>query len=281
MSSMFASVYGIPNAFRPRWFSTGLASLIPNNNPYLYDVGPLRETLNEFVDFSLLKKSDRPQLIVTCTDIQKGIPITFDSKRMSMDANSILASAGFPFYGIEWTEKDGRFLWDGCLLSNTPLREVINTSPKNDKIVYIVNLFPREHHELPNNMWEAWHRARDIMHTEKTEHNVRMSKVITRYLGLLKQMHDIIDSADLDEQSRSRFEKLDSEYHKLAEERGAIIQKIVRIERTEESHYLLEDADFSVSTIKNLIKQGEMDAEKILAGNAKNRIKEKTIQGGG
>ncbi|MFZ0511407.1 MAG: hypothetical protein WAM14_07370 [Candidatus Nitrosopolaris sp.] len=38
---------------------------------------------------------------------------------------------------------------------------------------------------------------------------------------------------------------------------GMIIKKITRIERTEDVYFLFEDADFSISTIKKLIKQRE------------------------
>jgi len=46
---------------------------------------------------------------------------------------------------------------------------------------------------------------------------------------------------------------------------GAIIKDIVRIERPEKTHFLFEDADFSVATIKKLIGQGEEDTDKALA----------------
>ncbi len=47
---------------------------------------------------------------------------------------------------------------------------------------------------------------------------------------------------------------------------GAIISDIMRIERTEDVHFLFDDADFSISTIKHLIKEGENDAENVLTG---------------
>lgn len=196
--------------------------------------------------------------------MQKSESVTFDSKFTSIDADHIIACAGFPFYGIAWTEKDGKYLWDGSLQSNTPLREVIDASPKHDKNVYIVNLFPRIQREIPKNMLDSWHRARDIMHTDKTEQNIRMSKVISRYLTLLRQMHDIISNVQLDEKMKESFREIEKEYHKLADERGAIIKNITRIERTEDEPFLFEDADFSISTIKKLIKQGENDAENAL-----------------
>lgn len=265
LSSMYAAMWGNPNAFAPKWFTPTPDYFFPYMWPYLYDITPLKNTLNKYVDFTKLKNSDRPRLIVTSTDVQKSEPITFDSKYMDIDADHVLASAGYPFYGIAWTQKDGRYLWDGSLLSNTPLREVIDASPKCDKKVYIINLFPRKHEELPRNMSEAWHRARDIMHTDKTEHNVRMSRIITRYLELLKEMHEILSTAKLDEKMKARLEEIEPEYHKLACERGAVIEEIVRIERREESHFLFEDADFSIATIKQLIRQGEEDAETVLA----------------
>lgn len=264
ISSMHGAMYGNPNVFTPKWMIASLDYFFPYTWSYVYDLTPLKKTLNEYVDFKKLKNSDRPRLIVTSTDIQKSEPVTFDSKHMNIDADHILASAAYPFYGIAWMHKDGKYLWDGSLLSNTPLREVINASPQCDKRVYIVNLFPRVHEGLPRNMSEVWHRARDIMHTDKTEHNVRMSKVITRYLALLKEMHDIIINSNLDEKMAKRFEKIEPEYRKLASERGAIIDEIIRIERKEESHFLFEDADFSVATIKKLIKEGEEDAKNIL-----------------
>jgi len=265
-SSMFVGMWGNPSAFKPisGFLNPPYFSYL---FPYLHDFTPLKKTLNKYVDFKKLKNHDRPRLIVTSVDIQKSKSVTFDSKYVNIDADHILASAAFPFYGISWIEKDGRYLWDGSLLSNTPLREVIKASPKNNKKVYMVNLFPRIQNELPKNMFESFHRARDIMGTDKAEHNVRMSKFVSRHLALLKEMHDIIDKSNLDEKLKKRYEKIESEYHKLACERGAIIEDIVCIERNEESHFLFEDADFSLVTIKQLIRQGEEDAERVLNGN--------------
>jgi NTE family protein len=270
ISSTNAVMWGNPHAFRPLWF-------IPNwflpsfNQPFMYDISPLGKTLKNYVDFDRLGSPGAPRLIVTSTDIQQGKPAIFDSKYDKIHETHILASAGYPFYGISWTKINGRYLWDGTLLSNTPLREVINASPKSDKKVYIVNLFPKKHEDLPKNMSESWHRARDLMHVDKTDHNIMMSRVISRYLRVMREMHDIINHTNLDEKMKERLKKLEPEFHKLACDRGAIIEDIIRIERSEESHFIFEDADFSSLTIKKLIKQGEEDAERVLL--EKNDIK--------
>jgi NTE family protein len=103
------------------------------------------------------------------------------------------------------------------------------------------------------------------MHTDKTDNSVRTSKLISEHLLLLREMHDIISNAQLDDELHKRFTKLEPEYHRIADARGAIIDDITRIERSEDVHFLFEDADFSLTTIKKLIKQGEDDAEKALA----------------
>ncbi len=39
---------------------------------------------------------------------------------------------------------------------------------------------------------------------------------------------------------------------------------MIRIQRQEKVHYLFEDADFSLDMIKQLIREGEQDTDKIL-----------------
>ena len=279
-STLFAATWGNPKAFIPKWLKPESFTYPAFGIPYpLFDITPLKETLSKYVDFTKLRKREdfsnsiTPRLIVTSTDIKRSEAVIFDSNLIDIDVDHVIACIGFPFYGIGWIQKDGRYLWDGSLLSNTPLVEVINSSPVLDKKVYIVNLFPRYQEEIPNDMLEAWHRARDIMLTDRTDSNVRTSMIVSRYLSLLKDMHEFVTRRDnnsdvnSDNKLKEKFAKIEQEYDRLAHQRGAIIHDIIRIERTEESRYLFEDADFSVESIKKLIMQGERDAEKALVKN--------------
>lgn len=259
-SAMYSTVFGNPNAFFPKWFLPSADYFFPFLWPYLYDKTPLKNTLIKYVDFKKLKEPNSPRLIVTSTDIENARPSIFDSMYDDITADHVLASAGYPFYGISWTRINGRYLWDGTLLSNTPLREVITASPKHNKKVYLVDLFPHEQHDLPRNMIEVWHRARDITHVDKILYTLHMSKLINRQLGLIRNMYELLDKSSLDKDSKTKFSNIQKEYHEVAQERGAIIDKIVRIQRKEDSHFLFEDADFSITTIKNLMEQGERDA---------------------
>lgn len=260
-AAAFSALYGNPNMFQPLWSPlVPLASL-----PYLYDLAPLKKTLSDYVDFSRLSPGHSPRLIVTSTDIKTSESVVFDSHKGQIAADHLAACAGFPFYAIAWTKIDGRYLWDGSLMSNTPLREVIRASPRCDKRVYLVNLFPARQDSLPENLLDSLHRARDIMYTDKTHQNIRMSKTIKRHLTLLKEMHDMLSNIKLDDEMKERFMRLENEYHKVATIRGAIIDQVVKIERKEDVHFIFEDADFSTPTVKKLIRQGEGDAEKVLS----------------
>jgi NTE family protein len=263
LSSAYSSFYGNPSAFTAMWFNPWLfgASF---NRPYLYDTTPLKETLGEFVDFSKLKESGRPRLVVTSSDIKKGTRVVFDSKHHDIKVENLLASIGYPFYGIAWTKIDDRYFWDGALLNNTPLIAVMDASPKNDKMVFVTDLFPREQDDLPKNMMESWHRARDIMFADKTQWAIDVSKRTESHLDLIQKMYNILETSNLDDKNKSKLEEIKQKYQRLAFEQGAVIKQIIRIERREDVHYLFEDADFSSDTIKNLIESGEKDTEKIL-----------------
>jgi NTE family protein len=282
-SSFYSMLYGNPKAFLPRWFNPDSKDyFMPYKWTYLYDKTPLKKTLKQYIDIDKLKKIDRhrnnnnnnkdnkapSRLIITSTDIQKGEPVIFDSAYSDIDIDKIVACAGYPFYGLRWTEKDGKYLWDGSLLTNTPMLEVLRRSPQINKKFYIVDVFPRQQKELPTNMKEVWHRARDIVFMDKTDKNIEMLKVTEKYLSLIKTIYDILhdDAAKVDQTTKNKLKEIELEYHSLNQKHGASITDLVRIGRREGSlHYLFEDADFSTYRIKKLIAEGEKDVDHILA----------------
>jgi NTE family protein len=277
-ASMHSVMYGNSRAFTPRWlFLSDPDYYFPYRWIYLYDTTALKDTLNRYVDFKSLKRNDlveegSARLIITATDIQKGEPVIFDNRTGDISIDNIVACASYPFYGIRWKEDDdGRYLWDGSLLTNTPMMEVIHASPMPDKIFYIIDVFPRKQVELPCNMIEVWHRARDIIFMDKTDKNLEMLKDLERYQTLLKKMSAIINSseAQVDKQTKAKLKELEPEYYELVQRRGAAIKETIRIGRVEKLHYLLEDTDFSPYRIKKLISEGEQDAKRILKEKTK------------
>jgi NTE family protein len=162
---------------------------------------------------------------------------------------------------------DGVCAWDGGLLSNTPLREVIDASPVNDKRIGIVENYPKRVNALPKNLSEVYHRTRDIIFSDKTENNVTMSKVITRYLEYIEELYQLLDNnIDRIKVSSQQLKKIRSKYKKYKQERGAEIKDIIYITRDEPFPHMYENADFSPETIKSSIKEGEAKTNEILKG---------------
>jgi NTE family protein len=119
-------------------------------------------------------------------------PLIFDSAKQQITPKHILATTGYPTYYFQWVEVEkGVYGWDGSLLSNTPLREVIDASPVNDKRIFLVENYPKNTDKLPDNIFEVQHRARDIMFSDKTIHNIHMAKAMTYQLRFIDELYQL------------------------------------------------------------------------------------------
>jgi NTE family protein len=135
-----------------------------------------------------------------------------------------------------------------------------------------VDVFPREQKQLPVNMVEVWHRARDIIFMDKTNTNIEMLKIRERHLSFKENTrYHNADDAKMDEKSKGKFKEIESEYNELVHGYGAVIEEVTRIGRKEKMHYLFEDGGFSAYRIKKLIREGEEDAEIVLTREKRDR----------
>ena len=286
-ASANAAIFGVPKMFVPRWnwWNWDKNMLLkadaeqgkmeqqqqylfdPRSWTYLYDHSPLAKTLDKYIDYKKLNlaatQEDLPsvlRLIITAVDVMTSKPLVFDNSKMEIKSKHILASSGYPIYGFPWVEvEDSVYGWDGSLLSNTPVREVLSVSPRNDKNIFIVENYPRNIHRLPSNMAEVESRAKDIIFCDKNMDNIKMSRLITRHIQLIERLYEVfeklVDQSKLDPEE---IKMIKSEYNTLIENYGAEIKSVTRIIRSEvESPSILQNADFSPKTIKELILQGE------------------------
>ena len=185
------------------WNSSGLIKKMdkdedyfnPKNWTYIYDHSPLEKTLDKYIDYKKLnlaaKQEEKPdvlRLIITAVNVMTGKPLVFDNTQTEIKAKHILASSGYPIYGFPWVEvEENVFGWDGSLLSNTPIREVIYVSPRNDKNIFIVENYPQKIDRLPSNMGEVINRYKDILFSDKDMYNIQIIKIDnSAYTILLK-----------------------------------------------------------------------------------------------
>ncbi|HEX7208532.1 MAG TPA: patatin-like phospholipase family protein [Nitrososphaeraceae archaeon] len=279
-ASANAAIFGVPKMFVPRWQSSwnweknasllkeekGLQYFDPRSWTYIYDHSPLAKTLDKYIDYKKLNLAATQKglpsvlhLIITAVDVMTSKPLVFDNTKIEITAKHILASSGYPIYGFPWIEvEDGLYAWDGSLLSNTPVREVISVSPRNDKNIFIVENYPRKIHTLPSNMAEVESRAKDIIFCDKNMDNIKMSKLVTRHIHLIENLYEVFEKFDQSKLDPEVVKKIKTEYNTLIDNYGAEIRSVTRVIRSEiESPSVLQNADFSPKTIKELISQGE------------------------
>jgi NTE family protein len=268
-----SAIYGNEKVFIPRWrieyALTDPEYFKPSQWTYLYDHSPLVNTLEKYVDYNKLQPNGNPnaRLIITAVNVLTSEPLIFDSSKQQITSKHILATTGYPRYYFRWVEVEkGVYAWDGSLLSNTPLREIIDASPAKDKQVFLVENYPRYSDRLPDNLLEVEHRTRDIMFCDKTLHNKRLAKAITYYLEFIDELYHIIeDRFDLEnEQDKEKFEKIKAKYKKISEEHGAQVKGLYYISREEPFPDSYENADFSIDSIKASIRDGELKTKQML-----------------
>ncbi len=274
ISSFYKSaVFGNNKVFIPRWNAEYAFSdpeyFNPNKWTYLYDHSPLIKTLEKYLDFNKLQPNGNPdsRLIITAVNVLTAEPLAFDSSKQQITPKHILAATAYPNYYFQWVEvEEGMFAWDGSLLSNTPLREVIDASPSKNKRIFLVENYPKKIDNLPDNLFEVQHRTRDILFSDKTMHNIKMSKAFTVYLKLIKDLYNMLEN-NFNSQNKEdikKFERIRKRYKRISENHGAEIKETYYITREEKDSNLYENADFSVNVIKNSIKDGERRTNQVI-----------------
>jgi NTE family protein len=272
LSFYSSALYGNSMMFLPRWRPDYAIKdpkyFRPDEWTYIYDHSPLASTLEKYINYDKLRPGGNPntRLIISAVNVLTAEPMTFDSSRQQITVKHLLGTSGYPLYGFPWVEVEkGVYVWDGSLLSNTPLREVIDASPVIDKRIFIVENYPKKIERLPQNLPEVLHRARDIMFSDKTAHNIKMSKVITRHLQFIQELYKIVENnVDPCKIDRQKLDNIQRKYQNMMKEHGAEIKKIVYITREELFPYLYENTDFTPAGIKNLIMEGESKTKQAL-----------------
>jgi NTE family protein len=130
-----------------------------------YDTRPLRTTLERLVDFDRIN-SGAMRFSVGAVNVRTGNFVYFDSTTHRIRPEHVMASGALP-PGFPAIEIDGEHYWDGGLISNTPLRWVVENEPQRDTLAFQVDLWPSRG-ELPRNMAQVPTRQKEIQYSSRT-----------------------------------------------------------------------------------------------------------------
>lgn len=160
-------VAGNPSMFLPGWWKTAAHGFHGPGTLGLYDPAPLRKLIMKAVDFTALSRSPR-KLIVSAVDVTNGRLTHFDSRKTTLSIDHVMASGALP-PAFPPVLIDGRWYWDGGIVSNTPLRHIIESlRPGDPKRILLIELFPREH-RLPRNIEEVFNILKDLSYMNRVE----------------------------------------------------------------------------------------------------------------
>ena len=162
--ALWGMAFGVPGFFKPR---SPLAWL-PQPPASWYDTTPLRETLLEFVDFARL--NDGPlRFSVGAVDVESGNFTYFDNRQERITPEHVMASGALP-PGFGAVKVDGRWYWDGGLVSNTPLAHVmagVREHPEQPITIFQIDLFSARG-TLPRTLADVGEREKDIRYSSRT-----------------------------------------------------------------------------------------------------------------
>lgn len=134
-----------------------------------YDVSPLKSTLERLCDFDRINAGEM-RVTVSAVNVRSGNFERFDNSRGPwkgrLRAEHFMASGALP-PGFAAVEIDGESYWDGGLVSNTPLAEVVADTPRRDTLAFQVDLWSAVG-PLPANLYDIGERQKDIRFSSRT-----------------------------------------------------------------------------------------------------------------
>jgi NTE family protein len=170
LSALTTAATGIAGFFRPRipppwlqpWGSEAALSF--------YDTAPLRQTLEELIDFDRINAGPI-RLSVGAAQILTGNSVYFDTadRAYRIGPEHIMASAALP-PGFPPVHIDGAYYWDGGVLSNTPLDYLLDIQRDRSMLVFQVDLFSARG-AMPRNLFDVCERQKDILYSSRTRKN--------------------------------------------------------------------------------------------------------------
>jgi NTE family protein len=181
--------------------------------------------------------------------VRTGNLVYFDNTKMRLNPEHFMASGALP-PGFPAVEIDGEYYWDGGLISNTPLTEVLRDTDHKDALVFQVDLWSAGGH-APGDFLDVSERAKDIQYSSRTRAITSMQAVRQKHARLIKELLAHVPS---------NLRKTDPLF-RLAEEAahgGAInVVHLIYKNKPYEGHY--KDYEFSVDTMHEHCESGLED----------------------
>ncbi|KDB06107.1 Protein of unknown function DUF3734 [Burkholderia sp. lig30] len=219
-----------------------------------YDTSALRATLLDLCDFDRIN-SGEIRVSVGAVNVGTGNFFYFDTANMRLEPEHFMASGALP-PAFPPIEIDGEFYWDGGVVSNTPLMEVLGARPRRDTLAFQVDLWSARG-PLPRTLADVTERTKDVQFSSRTRFVTDTLQREQRYRNLLREVLDQVPEAQRKSDPRciqAEAMSCDKRYN---------IQHLIYQQKAYEHHY--KDYQFGQSTMHDHWAAGLDDIRKTLA----------------
>ncbi len=134
---------GLPAELSPaRMIGNAWRGLVSPYQSNPLDINPLRDMLEEEIDFRAIAAHPTLKVFVCATHVTSGKAVVFTGRQL--DARAVLASACLPML-FQAVEIDGQPYWDGGYSANPALSPLIRGCRTTDLLLVQINPLTREH----------------------------------------------------------------------------------------------------------------------------------------
>ncbi len=167
-------------------------------NPF--DINPLRDVVEKFVDFDKVSREDDMSIFISATNVETGRARIFHRHEITLDV--VMASACLPFM-FKAVEVDGTPYWDGGYMGNPVLFPFVDHSPSQD--ILIVQINPLTRPGVPTRAQDIQNRVNEITFNASLLRDLRAIQLIDKLIeqGALSEdeyrrmnLHMIADGCD-------------------------------------------------------------------------------------
>jgi NTE family protein len=251
-SSLITMTQGQPGFFTPRhpnpWFSIPGAQTATS----YYDSSPLRETLEDLVDFSMINEK-AVRFSVGAVNVLSGNFVYFDNATEIIGPEHVMASGALP-PALPMIKIGTDHFWDGGIVSNTPLQYILDQEDRVNTLIFQIDLFSARG-VLPRDLQDVLARHKDIMYSSRTRYN---TDVYRRIHTWKKRLHLALDKIP--------EERLSDEDRKLKEDLANMpeitILQLIYQQKAYEGH--AKDYEFSGTSMREHWQSGYEDTKRTL-----------------
>lgn len=255
-SALMTMSFGQPGFFQPRQVNPWLAFTGAQNATSFYDASPLKDTLKEFVDFSLINERIN-RFSVGAVNVLTGNFIYFDNRDEEIEPEHVMASGALP-PALPMIKIGTDYYWDGGIVSNTPLQHLLDQEDNLSTLVFQVDLFSARG-ELPRDIQDVLARHKDIVYSSRTRYNTTVFRRMHTWKIRLRDALAKVPEERLTEEERKLLTK-------LGDLPDFTIAHLIYQQKAYEGH--AKDYDFSGTSMREHWQSGYEDTKRTLKRRA-------------